>query len=128
MNRSFGLAMIVTVLTVSVAHAGDWVARNVVKRGGTIGIGTTSVGEIEDRAGNIPAELTINCSEGATTVFVTSKSTSFGRDDVPSNIPSMAKAYRKRDGISATIAIARDYGTIPVSGSSNPCSGNRRCA
>lgn len=75
--------MIATVLTVSVAHAGDWVARNVVKRGGTIGIGTTSVGEIEDRAGNIPAELTINCSEGATTVFVTSKSTSFGRDDVP---------------------------------------------
>ena len=76
--------MIVTVLTVSAAHASDWVARNVtVKGGGNIGIGTTSVGEIQDRAGNFPAELTINCSKGVTTVFVTSKFTSFGRDDVP---------------------------------------------
>jgi hypothetical protein len=84
MNRSFGLAMIVTVLTASAAHASDWVARNVtIKGGGNIGIGTTSIGEIEDRAGNFSAELTINCSKGATTVFVTSKFTSFGRDDVP---------------------------------------------
>jgi len=84
MGRSFGLAMIVTVLSVSAAHAGDWIARNVTdKAGGNIGIGTTSVGEIQERTGNFPAELTINCSKGATTVFVTSKFTSFGRDDVP---------------------------------------------
>ena len=84
MNRSFGLAVIATVFSVSVAHASDWVARNVAaKGGGNIGIGTTSIGEIEDRTGNIPAELTINCSQGVTTVFVTSKLTSFGRDDVP---------------------------------------------
>src|SRR5258708_8309375 len=84
MGRSFGLAMIVTVLSVSAAHAGDWVARNVTdKAGGNIGIGMTSVGEIQERTGNFPAELTINCSKGATTVFVTSKFTSFGRDDVP---------------------------------------------
>jgi hypothetical protein len=84
MNKSFGLAVIATVFSVSVAHASDWVARNVTAKGGSnVGIGTTSIGEIEDRTGNIPAELTINCSQGATTVFVTSKLTSFGRDDVP---------------------------------------------
>src|SRR5258708_31021738 len=84
MGRSFGLAMIVTVLSVSAAHAGDWVARNVTdKAGGNIGIGRTSVGEIQERTGNFPAELTISCSQGATPLFVTSKFPSFGRDGVP---------------------------------------------
>ena len=78
-----GFALAVAGLASPNAWADDWRAHAVTDHlRSNVGIGTTSVGEIEDGFGKLAAELTVSCVGNTTTVEVDTKIAYFRGYDV----------------------------------------------
>lgn len=69
----------VMVLSLATPAWSQWTQHNVTDHlRGTVGTGVSAQGKMEDRYGDRPAELTINCSQNSTTVYMGRKGLFFG--------------------------------------------------
>ena len=111
MNRSFGLAMIITVLTVLVGtYRRLGCPQCDGQRGRQYRYWNDQCWRDRRPYGKFSSELAMDSSRGCGGVFVAGRGPPVGCDGTClSNTPPMAMACKKRDGTSATIAIARDY-------------------